>query len=184
MQTIRRSPVGYHVQLPCITPTLQQGRSVKAHVKAPTPKRGAHDANKRCPVCLASLGRPKDRERHVVSHLPQWLHCADPGCSWRGDRWAALNRHRRNAHPSSSQEPVKCDASSIIYDPWPLVKGIIAEDTSLEEARKHAISMVEKRALDLTKSGIWGDFWGRKRRRPRLAPDKNQRLGFTFKFEG
>jgi hypothetical protein len=44
----------------------------------------------------------------------------------------------------------------------------------LEEARKYAVSMVEKKALELTKSELWKDFWGRKGRRSRLAPDKNQ----------
>jgi len=176
-EAIRRpiiSPKGYG-QLPCITPTVLQGR-IKTQFKAPTQKRRTHRANERCPVCLASLGRLKDRERHVLSHLPKWLHCPNPSCPWRGDRWEALNIHRRNAHPSNSQEQVKSDASSIIYDPWPLVKSIITNDISLEEARKRAVLMVEKRALELTKSGLWEDFWGRKRRRPRLAPDKNQRF--------
>ncbi|KAH9961579.1 hypothetical protein BC827DRAFT_327709 [Russula dissimulans] len=175
-QATRRSifgPMGY-VQPPCIIPTLLQDRVVKTQFKAPTPKRRTNHAKKRCPVCLASLGRPQDRERHMLSHLPYWLYCADPGCSWRGGRWEALNRHRRNAHPSSSQEPVKGDASAIIYDPWPLVKGIIVGDVPLEEARKYAVSMVEKKALELTKSELWKDFWGRKGRRSRLAPDKNQ----------
>ena len=79
-----------------------------------------------------------------MPHLPYWLQCPDPGCSWRGDRWENLRDHRlkvHKVHPSSSQEPDKCKC--VIHNPWPLVD---TDDTTLESARKSAISFVEKRA--------------------------------------
>jgi hypothetical protein len=54
--------------------------------------------------------------------------------------------------------------NSIIYDPWPLVKEITERATCIEDAGDIANSMVVKRALELGKLGIWGDFWGRKRK--------------------
>jgi hypothetical protein len=78
-----------------------------------------------------------------------------------------LRNHRlkvHKVHPSSSQELDKCKA--VIYDPWPLVEEI-TDDTTLESARKNAISLVEKKAVEVGKSGLWRDFWGRKRKRAR-----------------
>ncbi|KAI9507416.1 hypothetical protein F5148DRAFT_114060 [Russula earlei] len=58
-----------------------EGRRHENQLKVRVSKRRAHDANRRCPVCLALLGRFQDRERHVLSHLPHSLYCQDPGCS-------------------------------------------------------------------------------------------------------
>lgn len=135
--------------------------------KASAPKRPAHDKDKCCPICHASLGRSQDGKRHKLSHLPHWLQCPDHGCSWRGGRWENLRNHRLKVHKvhlSSSQELDKCN--SVIYDPWPLVEEI-TDDTTLEKAKKSAISLVEKRAVEVGKSELWGDFWGRKRKRVR-----------------
>lgn len=98
-----------------------------------------------------------------MSHLPFWLQCPEPACSWRGSRWETLKKHRRKNHPSNGQEDDKDD--SIIYDPWPLVDEITERTARIEDAGEIANSMVVKRASELGKLGIWGDFWGRKRRR-------------------
>jgi hypothetical protein len=76
-----------------------------------------------------------------------------------------LKKHHLKAHKvhsSSSQEPDKC--KSVIYDPWPLVEGI-TDNTTLVNARKSAIILVEKRAIEVGKSGLWEDFWGRRKGR-------------------
>ena len=133
--------------------------------KVSAPKRISHDGNWLCPVCSAPLGRAQDRRRHIVLHLPHWLLCPDPGCSWRGDRWEKLNKHWHNVHPSSSQELDK--SNSIIYDPWPLVQGITEGRTAIENARVIAVLMVENRASELGKLRLWEDLWGYKGRRAR-----------------
>ena len=63
-----------------------------------TPKGPTHNTStdKQCPICPASLGRLQDRKRHILSHLPHWLQCQAPDCSWRGDRWEHLRKHRLN----------------------------------------------------------------------------------------
>ena len=164
MQIVQGLELG-HTQRPCIASSLLKDRIANIAFKVFVPKRPTRDAAWLCPVCSALLGRSQDRRRHILSHLPHWVQCPDTGCSWRGDRWETLNRHRHNVHPSSSQEPDKNIA--VIYNPWPLVRGIIEGTTLIEDARAFAISVVERRAFELGKSGLWGDFWGRKGRKGR-----------------
>ncbi|KAI0250327.1 hypothetical protein BJV78DRAFT_590574 [Lactifluus subvellereus] len=117
-----------------------------------------------CPVsgCSAPFGRPQERRRHVVSHLPHCFYCRVPGCSWRGDRVAAFLRHRKD-HPSSSQAPDKDEFT--IYDPLPLVDDVIEGSKTIGEAQRIAESMVRSKAQEFGKSEIWGNAWGRRRRR-------------------
>ena len=162
MQIVQGSVLGY-TQRPCVASSPLEDRMADIALKVFVPKRSTHDVAWLCPVCAALLGRSQDQRRHILSHLPDWLQCPDPGCSWRGDRWETLNRHQHKVHPSSSQEPDKNIA--VIYNPWQLVRGIIEGTTLIEYARACAISMVERRAFELGKSGLWGDFWGRKGRK-------------------
>jgi hypothetical protein len=115
-----------------------------------------------CPAdsCPASFERCQEQERHILSHLPHWICCPDPGCFWRGDRSGALKRHLRSDHPSSSQEPDKKGLT--IYDPKPLIKGIKKRFISIEEAQSVAKSKVKNRAQELGKLEIWGNLWGRR----------------------
>jgi len=166
VQIVPGSTPGY-VQSPCIAPLLLANGVSNITSNSLGPKTPANDANRRCPICSALLGRLQERRRHIVSHLPLWLQCPDPACSWRGSRWETLKNHRRKNHSSSGQEYDK--DNSIIYDPWPLVKEITERTTRIEDAGDVANSMVVKRALELGKLGIWGDFWGRKRKKPRRA---------------
>jgi Zinc finger, C2H2 type len=117
-------------------------------------------------VCPASFRRWQDQERHILTHLPHWICCLDPGCSWRGDRRDALKNHWREKHPSSSQEQEHDMNGSMIYDPEPLVEGIITGSISIEEAQSVAESVVERKAQELNKLATWrGDLWGRRTRR-------------------
>jgi len=77
-----------------------------------------------------------------------------------------LNKHRRKIHLFNSQEPDK--NMVIIYDPWPLVQGIIQGAILIEDAKAFAILMVERKASEVGKSRVWRDLWGRKRTRRKL----------------
>lgn len=127
-----------------------------------TTKGPTNNKDRNCPICSASPRRLQDRKRHISSHLPRWLQCQAPGCSWRGDRWEHLRNHRRKIHPSNSQE--SDTPESVIYDPWPLIERI-TDNTTFEIEKTMAIFLVEKRAKELGKSELWKDPWGRKRRR-------------------
>src|SRR6266849_111280 len=97
-----------------VAPTLSDDEAATIAFTVSTPKGPTRNKDKHCPICAASLGRLQDRKRHILSHLPHWLQCQVPGCSWRGDRWEHLRKHRLKAHPSSCQESDSCE--SIIYD--------------------------------------------------------------------
>jgi len=151
-----------HAQRSCDAPLFQEDSTSNT---ASSPQDSlVHGAAWTCPICFASLGRSQDRKRHILSHLPQWLQCPDPGCAWRADRWEVLKKHLRSVHPSGSPKLDK--QKSRIYDPWPLVDEILRGTTPAEVARACAISAVKERAVELGKSRIWRDSWGRRGRRP------------------
>lgn len=122
-----------------------------------------------CPVlgCPSSFGRAQDQRRHLLTHLPRWIHCPAPDCSWRGDRLSAFLRHWGRDHPSSSQVPEEDQCK--IYDPLPLMKGIADGSVSIQAAQKYAISMVQKKASILGKPELFENLWGRKQRKQRKA---------------
>ena len=145
-----------------VAPSQIEDNATSTASTASTPKSPTHNTDKDCPICPASFRRPQDRKRHVLSHLPRWLQCQAPGCSWRGDRWEHLREHRLKVHLSNSQE--LDSRESIIYDPLPFVEGI-TNNATFENAKTIAISLVEVKAQELGKSELWGDLWGRKRSR-------------------
>ena len=152
------------MQPPCVAPSPLVDKAANNAFKANAPKKLANDTDDCCPICFALPARPQDRKRHKVSHLPHWLQCPNPGCSWRGGRWEHLRKHRLRTHrlrvhPSNSQASDKL--KSMIYDPWPLVEGI-RDNITLDKAVKSALALVEKRAKEVGKSELWGDSWGRK----------------------
>jgi len=79
--------------------------------------------------------------------------------------------HRLKVHPSSGQE--SDTRKSIIYDPLPLVKGI-TDNTTFENAKTIAVSLVEVKAKELKKLELWGDLFGRRRRRSRRVYGQSQ----------
>jgi hypothetical protein len=85
--------------------------------------------------------------------------------------------HRHSIHHSDIPETDK--KNSIIYDPWPLVQGITEGTTSIEDAKVCAELMVEKMASKLGKSGLWGECWGRKRRKPKKASTAKKVIAMT-----
>lgn len=144
-----------------VAPSVFEDKAASIASAASTPKGPTHNTDKYCPICAALLGRFQDRKRHTLSHLPHWLQCQASGCSWRGDRWEHLRKHRSKVHPSNSQE--SDTRGSIIYDPWPLVKGI-TDNTTFEVAKTIAIFLVEEKAKEVNKLELWEDLWGRRRR--------------------
>jgi hypothetical protein len=120
-----------------------------------------------CPIldCPGSFRRPQDQKRHVLTHLPHWIHCSVPDCSWRGDRLSAFKRHWTDVHPSSSQELGEDQYKT--YDPLPLVKKIVGRALSIQDAEKDALSMVRKKASELGRKELYENPWGRKRRAQR-----------------
>jgi len=145
-------------------PPPPQGRSIDAPSTClPTPKRRERMWHCLVSDCPSSFFRFQDRKRHLLSHLPHWIHCAYPGCSWKGDRPSAFRRHWSTnlSHLSSGQD----EGQFIIYDPFPLTERIEEGTLSVHDARKHAMLMVKKKALELDMPGLCNNPWGRKGRR-------------------
>lgn len=129
---------------------------------SPSLKRRARNWLCPAPGCLQSFCRRQDRNRHLLTHLPHWIHCPHPGCPWRGDRLSLFRRHwdRDNDHPSSSRD--LDDRQFRTYDPRPLVGKIEKGSLSIQDAKKYAILMVRKKALDIGQPELYENPWGRK----------------------
>jgi hypothetical protein len=155
-----------------VPPSLFEDKPASIAFTVSTPKPPTHNTDKDCPICSASLGRLQDRKRHLISHMPHWLQCQTPGCSWRGDRWEHLRKHRLKVHQSSSQESDMRE--SIIYDPRRLVEGI-TDNATFEIAKAIAISLVEEKAKELEKLELWEDLCGRRRKRSRKVCGRSPR---------
>jgi len=155
------SPISYDQPL-YVTPDLPQDGVVDIAPNGTKPSWS-------CPIsdCSADpFGRPQERKRHVLSHLPHWVYCRVPGCSWRGDRPDAFLKHWKD-HPSSSQAPDRDGFT--IYDPLPLVKDVTEGSIPIKEAQRIAESLVRSKAQEIGKSEIWGNTWGRRRREKQRA---------------
>jgi hypothetical protein len=161
-QAVQGLPINIDfMQPPCVIFSPPQDGIVPT---TPIPKK--HEPRKwRCPAsgCSSSFVRIQERKRHLLSHLPLWIHCSYPSCSWKGDRLSAFRSHRNTKHPSSGQDSEK--GHLILYDPFPLVKRIEEGTLSIHDARNHAMSMVKNKALELGLPGLYDNPWGRKGRR-------------------
>jgi len=123
--------------------------------------------NWHCPVpdCLSSFRRSQERNRHLLTHLPHWIHCPAPGCSWRGDRLSAFRRHWKSGHPSSGQELGEGQCET--YDPWPLIEKIVQGTLCIQAAKDIAMSKVKGKGIELDKWELCENPWGSKLKKTR-----------------
>jgi hypothetical protein len=125
------------MQLRRVVPPPFQGRIIDAPpIYSPTPKRRERTWHCLVPDCPSSFFHQQHRRQHLLSHLPLWIHCSYPSCSWKGDRLSALRSHRSTEHRSSGQYSETGFLK--LYDPFPLVKRIEEGTLSIHDARKHA----------------------------------------------
>lgn len=113
-----------------------------------------------CPLCGEPYRRPQDRNRHIPSHLPYWICCSHDRCSWRGYRLDTFRKHWHSEHQSTGRMPD--ESGSTLYDPGPLVEGIVRGSVSVGAAENWAVTMIKKIAVTLDKQGLLTDPWGRK----------------------
>lgn len=116
-----------------------------------------------CPVCDIRFSRTQERNRHIASHLPCWIACSFNACCWRGDRRDIFKKHLWDEH----QTTTLAVRGYQLYDPKPLVQGIVTGTISLRDAEQRALSEVETMALVLSglgvsKQDLLGDPSGRK----------------------
>ena len=136
----------------------------------PIPQQRARNWPCLAPGCPSSFDRPQDRKRHLLTHLPHWIHCPYPDCCWRGNRLGALRGHWANSHPPRGQDLDRDQFKA--YDTGPLVERIEEGSISVEGAKNEAMTMVRAKAAELGKQELWENPWGRKGRR------RTQPLGY------
>jgi hypothetical protein len=138
-----------------------------------------------CPLCREAFSRHQDRDRHLPSHLPYWIACSC--CSWRGYRLDAFKKHWFREHESSGDVPDDDNGSKLyqeLYDPRPLVKKIIQDPTSMEDAEIQAVELIKKEAVALHRQYLLTDPWGHKekevsRQCPRSSNSETNALPIT-----
>ena len=105
------------------------------------------------PKCGKGYLRPQELERHICEHhLPNHIHCEQPGCDWTGDRRYALKNHLSDKH---AWAPVPEVEGYMIYDAKGLVKRLMTREINVGQALDEARSLFQKKAVELGKLRIW-----------------------------
>ncbi|KAI9452225.1 hypothetical protein BJY52DRAFT_1226246 [Lactarius psammicola] len=120
----------------------------------------------KCPICPESFPRKQERDRHLLKHVPYFMHCPLPHCAWRGNRAGLFKRHWQQENHRGYHEyygHTSPGGSQIeTYDPWVILDQIINGAISLREGQDRAIVLVQVKAYELQKPSMWMDPWGRK----------------------
>ncbi|KAH9080406.1 hypothetical protein EDB83DRAFT_979407 [Lactarius deliciosus] len=105
------------------------------------------------PTCTVDCGRLQELERHVLKHLPHYIYCPHPDCSWRGNRRYSLIDHYKKQHG----EVLDRDSSDVftIYDGKRLAKRLVNRELTLEQATDEADGLVRTKAVELGKWAMW-----------------------------
>ncbi|KAH8993531.1 hypothetical protein EDB92DRAFT_417040 [Lactarius akahatsu] len=153
MPVSRIGPAG-HIQPSYPTPMRCRNGASASRPNAQPP------SSKPCPDCGAEYRRPQEIKRHLLLHLPCWIACSFDGCTWRGYRLDTFRRHWYSEHRSTSQVPD--EVGSKLYEPGPLVEGIVGGSVSMGDAENRAITWIKNIALVLDKEELFMDPWGQK----------------------
>ena len=111
-------------------------------------------ATETCPFldCHKTYGRRQDLERHILQHLSRCLYCSQPGCKWTGTRLYGLRGHLKQKH---GNVPVPDRGSYMIYDAKVLVKQLLNEEITTEQAVQEARLSFRNKAEPLGKLNLW-----------------------------
>ena len=121
----------------------------------------------RCPICSGSFSRWQELDRHKLTHVPYFMHCPLPHCSWRGNRASLFKKHwqqedHRSYHGLYGRAPERSQIET--FNPWLILDQIIHGAISLCEGETQAISLVRVKACELEKPSMWMEPWGRQKR--------------------
>ena len=118
-----------------------------------------------CPACGDEFTRWQDRDRHILTHLPHWIHCPLPHCAWRGNRIKSIEVHwKRQDHlqyHESHGHTLRREQFEI-FDPQVFVNQIKAGTVSADNAAYQALYFVGVKAKQLQKLSMWENRWGYK----------------------
>lgn len=116
-----------------------------------------------CLACLATFSRWQERDRHLVSHLPHWIHCPLPHCPWRGNRLHLFKRHWKS-HPEhhESYGRIPRREQFEIFNRGEFLTRISAGAIPVHAAAFHAVQLVLQKADQLQKPSLSMNVWGYK----------------------
>jgi hypothetical protein len=135
-----------------------------------------------CPACGVKFTRWQDRDRHIVTHLPHWIHCPLPHCAWRGNRVKSINLHWKRQdhlqyHESYGNTP-RLEQFQI-FNPQEFVAQIKDGTISASDAAVLALIIVGVKAKQLQKSSMSENPWGYKLKSV-PARDRNECMCSVF----
>ena len=150
-----------HVHPSFLAPILHRSKTSAASRRPPPQKPLVP-----CPVSVCNVvsKRPQERDRHVLRHLPRSIVCSSDGCTWTGYRLDTFRKHLCNDHQFTT--PGSRHGYYRLYDPSPLVDGIVDDSISLEDANERAIKEINASVhthewLEVS-SGRKGKKWSRR----------------------
>jgi hypothetical protein len=108
----------------------------------------------RCPACSAEYGRSQDCKRHIIRHLPYWIHCPLPQCSWTGNRIDIFRRHYAEHDHHGPYDRVPKREAFEIYDPRELIDRIRDGTVNVDVAADIALGLVRVKAEQLQKPSL------------------------------
>ena len=95
------------------------------------------------------------------------MYCSGAACTWRGTRKEELRKHNKGQCPTLAEEKHE---QYLIYEPKVILDCIFEDPGSgtvtpsnsrLEVATTYALAFVAERAIELQKTEMWEDLWGR-----------------------
>ena len=113
-----------------------------------------------CPACGLKLTRRKDLDRHISTHLPHWIHCPLPHCSWRGNRIKSIDSTGSDRITSGTTSPMAAllDKNNSRYSTHKC-SWIKAGTISTSDAAAQALIIVAAKANQLQKPSMSENRW-------------------------
>ncbi|KAH9022562.1 hypothetical protein EDB85DRAFT_1995797 [Lactarius pseudohatsudake] len=120
-----------------------------------------------CPICWESFPRRQERDRHELTHVPYFIHCPLPHCTWRGNRADLFKKHWQQVdhcsyHGYYGRAPERSQIET--FNPSLILNQITNGSISPGEGEAQAIFLVQMKAHELQKQSMLMDPWGRNKR--------------------
>ena len=137
--------------------------SVVSHIQTKTP---AVQKQVICPYCKRKFRRNQEQRRHLLSNLPDSIHCPFPLCPWTGHRHYSLMEHMKaHPNPDPGRRGREYERKEFqLYDAEKLVDLMASSTLTVERAANMALSDVKKRFGEQDKAGVEASVWGSRRK--------------------
>lgn len=114
-----------------------------------------------CLTCSATFARWQDRDRHIITHLPHWIHCPFPDCPWRGNRVEKFKKHWQT-HPEDHESYglIPQREQFEIFNPNYFLDQIKTSTIPAHAAAVYAVDRVFQKADELQKPSLSANVWG------------------------